>query len=208
LTPRVTEEQYNQTHKEILKAATMLFSQKGYDGTSMNDIVKESGVSKGAIYSHFENKESLFEELLENQTAIDIDQLKFLFTPKDSALQKLENIAIAQFNNTCDVPEEDCRKQMEFIITASRRDPLRDKFAKQYATIHKFIADLIKEGIKNGEFRPNIDVDSVVSILIATLNGLSLLWIAMGVDLDFEKVKNSFLTLVRKGILIDNKDVE
>ena len=172
----------------------------------MNDIVKESGVSKGAIYSHFENKEQLFLELLKEQTSTGIDQIGALFVPNDSALQKLEKIAIAQFNATCNIPEEDCRKQMEFMVTASRKDSLREKYADQYAMIHQFIADLFTEGIKHGEFRPDIDVDNVATLLIATLNGLSLLWVTMGVNLDSEKVKNSFLTLVRKGILIDNRD--
>ncbi len=95
---------------------------------------------------------------------------------------------------------------MEFMVTASRKDSLREKYADQFTMIHQFISELITEGIKQGEFRPDIDVDNVATLLIATLNGLSLLWVTMGVNLDSEKVKNSFLTLVRKGILIDSRD--
>lgn len=46
--------------KEIMEQAFLLFSQKGYNQTSVGDISKASGFSKGHIYYHFENKEKLF----------------------------------------------------------------------------------------------------------------------------------------------------
>ncbi|MGE7925739.1 helix-turn-helix domain-containing protein, partial [Viridibacillus arvi] len=45
---------------DILVKAIMLFSQKGYNQTSVEDISKASGYSKGHIYYHFESKEKLF----------------------------------------------------------------------------------------------------------------------------------------------------
>ncbi len=208
MTPRVTEEQYFNTHEKILRAAEVLFSRNGYNGTSMNDIVKESGVSKGAIYSHFENKESLYLELQEQQTAIGIDQLKSLFAPKDSAMQKLEKVIQIQFNNTCAVPEDNCRMEMEFLVTASRMDKLREKIKDNFEVVHQFGVDIINEGVKKGEIRQDIDVDSVVSILLAAMNGLSFLWLATGVPFDLEKVKNTFLTIVFKGIMTASRDID
>lgn len=49
-----------QTRKIIAEKAAQLFSQKGFAGTSISDISKESGFSKGHVYYHFENKEKLF----------------------------------------------------------------------------------------------------------------------------------------------------
>ena len=49
-----------QTVQDILKAAIDLFSQKGLHGTSLRDIEKASGVSKGLILHHFETKENLY----------------------------------------------------------------------------------------------------------------------------------------------------
>ncbi|KZZ84588.1 TetR/AcrR family transcriptional regulator [Bacillus sp. SJS] len=48
------------TRKEIIEHAQTLFSQKGYNQTSVADLAKASGYSKGHIYYHFENKEKLF----------------------------------------------------------------------------------------------------------------------------------------------------
>lgn len=46
--------------RDILAAATRLFTEQGYDGTSVDDIATEAGVSKQTVYSHFGNKERLF----------------------------------------------------------------------------------------------------------------------------------------------------
>ena len=46
--------------QDILEAATRLFTEQGYDGTSVDDIAAEAGVSKQTVYSHFGNKEHLF----------------------------------------------------------------------------------------------------------------------------------------------------
>lgn len=46
--------------KEILTAAVSLFTEKGYEGTSVDDIAREAGVSKQTVYSHYNNKQTLF----------------------------------------------------------------------------------------------------------------------------------------------------
>jgi len=53
-------------HK-ILNAAVRLISHYGYDKTTVSDIAKEAGVSKGAIYLHWKSKEDLFEDLLKRE---------------------------------------------------------------------------------------------------------------------------------------------
>jgi len=54
------------TREKILKTAGRLFSQRGYFGVSMDEIAKEVGVAKSALYYHFENKEALCKELMED----------------------------------------------------------------------------------------------------------------------------------------------
>ncbi|HNP89224.1 MAG: HTH-type transcriptional regulator AcrR [Microgenomates group bacterium ADurb.Bin219] len=53
-----------QTRKKILKTAGRLFSQRGYFGTSMEEVAKEVGVGKSALYYHFESKDALCKELM------------------------------------------------------------------------------------------------------------------------------------------------
>ena len=63
-----TKEQFEEirvkTKSEILKAGLKLFARKGYRGTSISDIAREAGISKGLAYNYFESKENLLEEIL------------------------------------------------------------------------------------------------------------------------------------------------
>jgi len=58
--PRVTEAYRTARRDEILQAALRCFAEKGYQRTSMADIIEESGLSAGAIYGHFAGKKELF----------------------------------------------------------------------------------------------------------------------------------------------------
>jgi AcrR family transcriptional regulator len=53
------------TREQLITIATRLFGERGYEGASIEAVLRESGVSRGALYHHFENKEALFEEVLE-----------------------------------------------------------------------------------------------------------------------------------------------
>lgn len=53
--------------QQILEGARRVFISVGFDAASMNDITREAGVSKGTIYVYFQNKEDLFEALIEEE---------------------------------------------------------------------------------------------------------------------------------------------
>lgn len=52
---------------QILAGARRVFANKGFDAASMNDITRAAGVSKGTIYVYFQNKEELFEALIDDE---------------------------------------------------------------------------------------------------------------------------------------------
>jgi AcrR family transcriptional regulator len=58
-------EQGQTTRDRLLAAATRLFAIRGYEATAIEAVLKETGVSRGALYHHFANKEALFEAVLE-----------------------------------------------------------------------------------------------------------------------------------------------
>ncbi len=58
-------EQGQATREQLVAAATKLFASQGYAATSIEQVLQESGVSRGALYHHFDSKEVLFEAVLE-----------------------------------------------------------------------------------------------------------------------------------------------
>lgn len=201
MAPRLTRENYDAIHERIMNAAESLFAKKGYNGTSINDIVAVSGQSKGAIYNHFENKETLFLSLLEKQTMLGLNELRDRFRPEDTAVEKLRKVLDLTMANSCDCPREVGRMQIEFMIAASRIKSLTPNMKGRYTTIHAFVRQLIDEGIKNGEFKPDVDSESLTSLLYATLEGLGLQYATLGIAFDSQRLKDTFMKVVFEGIL-------
>ena len=200
MVPRVTEEQKQANYERILQAAAALFADKGYHGTSMNDIVERSGLSKGAIYGHFESKEHLFLTLQERQLVMDLDQIKRVFSAEDSATEKLKKSVDAVFTSMCECPRDACRIMLEFYVAASRMESLQPRLDDYYSAVNGFVAEIIKEGISNGEFRPDIDVEAISTICLAVLNGLQFYRATAGRGFDLEKTKAALITLILEGI--------
>ncbi|MDO4888053.1 MAG: TetR/AcrR family transcriptional regulator [Actinomycetaceae bacterium] len=57
--PRLTEESRERRRRRIAEAALVCFGRKGFSATSMGDIISESGMSSGSIYSHFASKDEI-----------------------------------------------------------------------------------------------------------------------------------------------------
>jgi len=54
------------TREQLIAIATRLFGERGYEGASIEAVLRESGVSRGALYHHFDSKEALFEAVFES----------------------------------------------------------------------------------------------------------------------------------------------
>ena len=89
-----------QTVEKILEVSLKLFSEKGYEKTTMQDIVNALGMSKGAIYHHFKSKEELVDAVstysfMKRNSFVDVYELKHL-----NGLQKLRWVLMNEFSNT------------------------------------------------------------------------------------------------------------
>src|SRR3954467_12190393 len=65
LAPMTQEERSGRSRTQILDAALKLFSHRGYGATSVRDIAEDAGISKGNVYHHFSDKETIFRALLD-----------------------------------------------------------------------------------------------------------------------------------------------
>lgn len=75
MTETTRERDKDQTRRRILDAAADVFSEKGYHSASVDDIVRVSGTSKGAIYFHFPNKQTIFLSLVDYLTRLLVERV-------------------------------------------------------------------------------------------------------------------------------------
>lgn len=135
------------TIEKILDVSSKLFSQKGYMNTSIQNIVDEVGMSKGAIFHHFKSKEDIFYAVIDAQTKSSqkvvrewLDKMEGL-----SGKEKLEKILIrsigAEDLRTLDEPIAEKMDDAKIILTMMRID-MNDTAM--------LIGELIQEGNEDG----------------------------------------------------------
>lgn len=152
-----------ETVKLILDVATRLFAEKGYDRTSLQDIINETKLSKGAIYHHFVSKEDILEAVFnrieeENTAAL----VKVRDDKTANGLEKLRNIIrTAVFNSN---------QSLILTITPSLLDNPRF-LALQIAQIYQnvaptFIQPILQQGIEDGSIKIEYPKEVAEAIMI------------------------------------------
>ncbi len=153
-----------------MDAAISCFAEKGYYETSMDDIVRAAGLSKGSLYWHFPGKRELFRSLIETWMAEALRGLPERLAQCTTAEQKLSALMDAPRDTLAARPEL-ARAQLEYMAQSVRDPEIREWFRQTYATHRMFIAQIIAEGISAGEFRP-VPIDAVARMTMAYADGM------------------------------------
>jgi len=199
-TPKVTKQYKKAVRERILDAAGRLFSSKGYYDTSMDEIVAESKLSKGAIYGYFKSKEDLFVALQDKQLEESISVLASTFTPGDSAKTKLEKVIDTALGAMVSASKNSCRINLEINVAAPRMRSVRRRRDDRFMALRRFLEEIIREGIENGECRRDVDPNSTALILLALADGLSLDWATTNIDFDWKILTEQVKKIVADGL--------
>lgn len=167
--PDVHEERIPQ----IIHAAIRVFSKKGGHATRMEDIAAEAGLSKATLYLYFKSKEDLGLAIVE-----EFYSQAFYAIP--NRISKTKS-AKAQLRESFNLVSQNLGmiKQMaplafEFISEATREEKMRTFIQNNYRNNLEQVTELIKLGIRKGEFR-EVDPNAIAVILGATFEGLILM---------------------------------
>ncbi|MCX6649802.1 MAG: TetR/AcrR family transcriptional regulator [Candidatus Bathyarchaeota archaeon] len=199
--PNATHEERQRTHERILEAAEALFLRDGIAETSINDIVAESGLSKGALYNHFESKEALLLAIHERQVEKTLASISASFPEGATPVEKLKMLGDLVFASSARFPREFLAMNTEFFVVASRTPSLAPGLTRRYNGIHGFIKGIIEEGVESGVFREDVSADQVATILFAAADGLNLHYATAGIDVDWHRTEETLLDTVLNGLL-------
>ena len=168
--PDVSETRKNQ----IIQAAIQVFTRLGFHDARMDDIVRESGLSKGALYWYYNSKEELIIAILDRIFGAEFKKVDAL---KDAELPAYQCLV-----NFLDLFIEDLRNMQsltpiiyEFYALAFRNQTVRLVMQRYLNTFVANIQPIIQRGIDNGEFH-SVDAHQVAIALGSQLEGTLLLW--------------------------------
>ena len=161
------------THKQIMKSAVAEFSRSGYDATSVSDICKKAGVSKGAFYHHFLSKQALFLAIMQDWLR-GIDTRLFSKRAAEKTVpQTLEDMG-STLGIIFKVASGQLPMFMEFMIQASRDKAVWSAVIAPYRQYQQVFADLINEGKEEGSFREDTNADETAWVLMSMAVGILL----------------------------------
>ena len=150
---------------ELIKTAFALFMEKGYEDTSIQDIMDAAKISKGAMYHYFACKEDVLDAVL--NYIIDLDTKRFEPVFEDKSLSSLDKLMLSM-NFSCNPQSEAVTQATEYII--QRKDSIFDYRARELSrerTLPK-LTELIKEGISSGEFHTDYPEEMAVFIYMSS----------------------------------------
>jgi AcrR family transcriptional regulator len=161
----------------IIEAAARVFASRGYNGTLMADIATEAGIGKGTIYEYFDSKEDLFFAVFEwFVRATETEAKVSIHALGGSASERLEALSDSLMKSWLQMLDM-FSLVMEFW-SASASSQLRERFKRAfregYSDFRQIVSALIRDGMQRGEFRPEVDAESVAAALVGTWDALLL----------------------------------
>ena len=154
---------------EILDAALAVFAERGYRNTRLEDIGDTAGVTKGAIYHYFANKEALLLRAIEHRREEAFGRLEEILRDTTAPVSTRIRLVVRRWFG-------DMSKERLAVVTLlvqglahEAPDAFRTWVAGGPAASMRLIATLVREGQKRGEFRVDADAEVAARLLVSGL---------------------------------------
>jgi AcrR family transcriptional regulator len=172
--PKVSQQYEHAQRERIVGGATRAFARNGYAATTIDQIARELGLSKGSIYTYFGSKEDLFVVSLQSIYESRFEALATAFAMDDPVEEKFRKI----LQRLADIvsPQDDvfARLSLAGFLESSRIPRLLKIKTAAYRRFSHLVDRLLREGQESGEVRPDLNIPSVTTVLIAVSDGLML----------------------------------
>lgn len=160
------------TRQYILERAAPLFNTKGFDGTSLSDLERATGLTKGALYGNFGDKETLASESF----AFSATQVRSRINERLNGISTYKGKLFAVldfFSEYVLTPPVagGCPLLNAAVEVDDHRVSMRGRVAQEIVEIVNSIAVLLKKGIKSGEFRKDTDVRALAYVIFCSVEG-------------------------------------
>lgn len=149
-----------------------IFNTKGYRATSLSDITKATGMTKGAIYGNFENKEDVADASYEFAIQKVLDELRIDIKAANTAPLKLKAIVNYYENYIHNPPIEGGCPIINTAVEADDNNPsLRSKVLRTMQILKDSFAKITYRGITEKQLTADIKVDQFTNLFYSTITG-------------------------------------
>lgn len=183
----------NKTKRRIFNTAIKMFSEKGYDNTSVEEITAIAGVAKGSLYYHFSKKEDIFDMLLKEGFELLKNNIEIKTKNCTTALEKIKAVILIQIKVIV---------KYEYFLNVVfsqlwGEEEKNKKCKKAVFQYIKIIEKIVNEGIANGEFYDG-DVEAIASGIFGVTCSSLIYRIKKNRQVDAMQVYNGFIDNVTR----------
>ena len=164
--PRVSAAHEQEVRERIVSAAIRVFTERGY-GATIQDVVRDSGLSVGAIYTYFKSKEELFLACCEMMTSGSLETLGHMIAGKATTAERLETATRFYIDSIDTAPEggPGLVTLVQAWAVAEGEPRIREMLARRRERFVGAGQVLLREGVARGELPPWLDVDATARAL-------------------------------------------
>jgi len=174
---KVSEAHLEARRRSIIDAASSVFSRKGVDSATMADVAAVAGISPGAIYRYFTNKEDLARGCLEESAHGILDQwLQRPDSSEDPAgeLDELARLTFSLLNDPAERSESVLAVERLLTLTRENDESMRREFRSEFKGVISGIESRLRLVQAAGQLSPAVDVHAVAGMLFSLYWGARL----------------------------------
>jgi AcrR family transcriptional regulator len=182
------------TRRHIMEVAATAFAEGGYAGASLNDIIKDAGVTKGGFYFHFPSKEALALEVVRYKQEQWAGRVVTATMRYSTALEQLDAMAEA----LCDLYEQDpgARALGKICLELSQDPDLKPQLTPQFTTWIQLTASLVAKGQQEGTIRTDVDPVAVGEMCVSATLGMEMMSLLLTNLADMRQRMHRFVDLL------------
>ncbi len=182
---------------QIIKAAEKVFAQKGFHDSTIADVAKEAGISEATIYEYFSSKEDILFSI-PGETAKDaLSHMKNILEHIQDTKNKIYAIIYAFLNFYERNPDY---AAIAMLILKPNKRFLETQAYEDVRQLTRLILEVIKEGIDSGELRKDIDPFVVRSIILGSIEHVTVRWLLLGKPESPPKAAKAICDYILNGI--------
>jgi AcrR family transcriptional regulator len=162
--------QYKEAAKErIINAAFQVFTKKGYQEATMDDIAKEVGVSKAALYQYFKNKKELLNEIVRSYHTMFREVLR-------ATLEKQGSQSLAEEGSNALLKKYRLHHEMlfEIIAIAAHDEEIKQSLKCEYEKDIQLLKELLQNQMNKTKIIFKIDTETLAQLFIALYVGMAM----------------------------------
>ncbi len=153
--------------ESLLTVAVTVFNERGYDGTSMEDLSQRLGISKSAIYHHVTSKDELLRMAMDRALDGLFDALERTRRLDAAAIDKLEHLVRASVEVL-----QDRLPYVTLLLRARGNTEIERAALQRRRQFDRYVAGLVRQAEADGDIRPDVDPATTARLLFGMVNSL------------------------------------